>query len=157
HGTPFGVLGASSIIHRETKSAAPISFEGLQWSQQGTDAIDYTDDDLCGVRILAVFPNRKVESNWKSASTLGERGAILGESPFRRGRGAMAGPCQPSPAFRFRFPADTPYLMQGIDCDGRTLNTDQTWQSLRAGETKTCNGCHVHSAAATKLPYDTSF
>ncbi len=46
--------------------------------------------------------------------------------------------------------------MQGIDCDGRTLNTDQTWQSLRAGEVKTCNGCHVHSDAATKLPFGDS-
>jgi len=35
--------------------------------------------------------------------------------------------------------------MQGIDCDGRTLNTDQTWQHLRPGEKKTCGGCHVHS------------
>ncbi|HET6585433.1 MAG TPA: hypothetical protein VFG69_18370, partial [Nannocystaceae bacterium] len=35
-----------------------------------------------------------------------------------------------------------------IDCDGHTLNTDQSWQSLRPGEMKTCGGCHVHSKAA---------
>src|SRR6185295_15061957 len=54
HGTPFGLLGASSIIHRETKAAAPITYEWNQSSTQGTDTIDYQDDELCGVRILAV-------------------------------------------------------------------------------------------------------
>lgn len=153
HGTPFGVLGASSILHRETSPPKPLTFESEEWFYQGTDAIDYTNDDLCGVRILAVYPNRKVESYWKSATTLGERVAILGEFPVRKKDGTKDGLDMPDTSFRVRFPADTPYLMQGIDCEGHTLNTDQTWQSLRAGETKTCNGCHVHSAAATKLPY----
>jgi hypothetical protein len=153
HGTPFGVLGASSIIHRETNGGKPVSFEGDEWAYRGTDAIDYTDDELCGVRILAVYPNRKVESYWKSTSTVGERVAIVGEFPVRKANGAKDALGHPDTSFRVRFPADTPYLMQGIDCEGRTLNTDQTWQSLRAGEVKTCNGCHVHSAAATKLPY----
>nr|MCH9638207.1 hypothetical protein [Betaproteobacteria bacterium] len=48
-------------------------------------------------------------------------------------------------SFLLRMPANMPYLMQGIDCDGHTLNTDQTWQHLRPGEMKTCGGCHVHS------------
>ena len=156
HGTPFGILGSASIIHRETSNVAQVSFEGEEWAYHGTDAIDYTNDDLCGVRILAVFPNRKVESSWKSASTVGERVAILGEFPVRKANGTKDWLGDPDTSFRVRFPADTPYLMQGIDCEGRTLNTDQTWQSLRAGEAKTCNGCHVHSAAATKLPYETT-
>lgn len=156
HGTPFGVLGASSILHRETKSSKPISFEGLQWAYQGTDAIDYSDDDLCGIRVLAVYPNRKIESYWKSSSPPGERLAILGEFPVRKKDGVKDGLGMPDTSFRVRFPADTPVLMQGIDCQGRTLNTDQTWQSMRMGEVKTCNGCHVHSAAATKLPFETT-
>lgn len=156
HGAPFGVLGASSILHRETKSASPISFEGKQWALQGTDAIDYTDDELCGIRILAVYPNRKVESSWKSATTVGERVAIVGEFPVRKPGDTKDGLGMPDTSFRVRFPADIPYLMQGIDCEGRALNTDQTWQSLRPGEVKTCNGCHVHSAAATALPFETT-
>ncbi|MGH7315384.1 MAG: hypothetical protein ACREJS_03910, partial [Candidatus Rokuibacteriota bacterium] len=35
---------------------------------------------------------------------------------------------------------------------GRTLNTDQTWQHLRVGEVKTCNGCHLHSKKG--LPFE---
>ncbi len=161
HGTPFGVLGASSIIHRETKALAPISYEWDQPALQGTDSIDYSDDELCGVRILAVHANRKVESNWKSTSTVGERVSIVGEFPVRKwdanGKPVMDALGAPDTSFRVRFPASSPYLMQAIDCEGRTLNTDQTWQSLRPGEVKTCNGCHVHSSAATKLPYDKSW
>lgn len=161
HGTPFGVIGASSIIHRETKAYAPISYEWIRPAYQGTDTIDYSDDELCGVRILAVQPNRKVESYHPSHSTVGERVEIVGEFPVRKNDGA-GNPITdklgaPDTSFRVKVPSAFPYLMQAIDCEGRTLNTDQTWQSLRPGEVKTCNGCHVHSAAATKLPYETSW
>lgn len=72
----------------------------------------------------------------------GERIAILGEFSVinRDANGArIIDPSgHPDTSFLVRFPANTPYLMQGIDCDGRTLNTDQTWQHLRPGEKKTC-------------------
>ncbi|UQA60472.1 MYXO-CTERM sorting domain-containing protein [Polyangium aurulentum] len=161
HGTPFGVLGASSIIHRETHPLGPIAFNHAQAADVGTDTIEYGDDELCGVRILATHANRKVESYWKSTSTVGERLEIIGEFPVRNwdadGKPIMDALGMQDTSFKVRFPADTPYLMQGIDCEGRTLNTDQTWQSLRPGEVKTCNGCHVHSAAATKLPFESTF
>jgi len=79
---------------------------------------------------------------------VGERVVILGEFPVRKadagGRPVLDTTGVPDTSFKVRFPANTPYLMQGVDCLGRTLNTDMTWQSLRAGEVKTCNGCHVH-------------
>jgi MYXO-CTERM domain-containing protein len=160
HGTPFGVLGASSIIHRETRPLGPVEFDHAQAADVGTDTIDYNDEELCGVRILAVnsnIGNGKQSYEWKSTSTVGERVEIIGEFPVRSwdagGKPVMDSLGMQDTSFKVRFPADTPYLMQGIDCEGRTLNTDQTWQSLRPGEVKTCNGCHVHSAAATKLPY----
>src|SRR5262249_53031939 len=157
-------LGAASILDRETHPRAGIHFANeLQFNVQGTDNMDYTDADLCGVRILGVQPNRG-DSNSVARdlhNIAGERVVILGEFPVRtrdaRGAVRMDPSGNPDTSFLVRFPADIPYLMQGIDCEGRTLNTDQTWQSLRPGETKTCGGCHVHSAAATKLPYDTSF
>ncbi|MDR4653350.1 MAG: Ig-like domain-containing protein, partial [Nitrosomonas sp.] len=62
----------------------------------------------------------------------------------------------PDTSFLVRMPANTPYLMQGVDCNGRTLNTDQTWQSLRPGEQKTCGGCHVHSKP-TRITFAQSF
>ena len=154
HGTPFGLLGAASITDRETHPRDGIHFKGeRQFNEQGTDTIDYVDEDLCGIRILGVLPNRYVPGD--PFNTLepfmnyaGERVSILGEFDVKHYNGAnriMDASGNPDTSFLVRMPANTPYLMQGIDCDGRTLNTDQTWQHLRPGEMKTCNGCHLHS------------
>lgn len=160
-GTPFGLLGAASIIDRETHPYTGITFQGEhQFNGQGTDTIDYTDDELCGVRILSVLPNRGTKSHEELKNVTGERVRILGEFPVRKrlpdGRPRMDPSGKPDTSFLVRFPANSPYLMQGIDCDGRTLNTDQTWQSLRPGEQKTCGGCHVHSRAP-RVSFDQSF
>ena len=149
-GTPFGLLGAASITDRETHPEGGIHFAGEhQFNLQGTDTIDYTDDELCGVRILGNMPNRSSSSYFDIANYAGERVSILGELPVLNrnadGTRAIDTSGHPDTSFLVRMPANTPYMMQGIDCDGRTLNTDQTWQSLRPGEVKTCDGCHVHS------------
>jgi len=158
HGTPFGVLGAASMLLRETAPEGGIRFHGeKQWGLQGTDTIDYTDEELCGLRILGVLPNTDSEYG-EMFTAAGERVVILGEIPvrnFRDGSPVMDERGMPDTSFRVRFPANTPYLMQGIDCRGRTLNTDQTWQHLRPGEEKTCGGCHVHSEPA--LDFETTF
>ena len=151
-GTPFGLLGAASITDRETHPRDGIHFAGEhQFNSQGTDTINYNHDDLCGVRILGIMPNRGDRAQLEIANVAGERVAILGEfsvlnsdSSGARIRSAKSVDGLDT-SFLVRFPANTPYLMQSIDCDGRTLNTDQTWQHLRPGEMKTCGGCHVHS------------
>jgi hypothetical protein len=148
-GAPYGILGASSIILRETRSiiGLPFSAYPFAFSLQGTDTVDYRNDELCGVRILATQPSRS-EDRTHYKTTVGERVVVLGEFPVRKfdaaGRPVQDPTGAPDTSFKVRFPANTPYLMQGIDCLGRTLNTDQTWQHLRPGEVKTCNGCHVH-------------
>jgi hypothetical protein len=148
-GAPFGLLGAASITDRETHPVGGIHFVGEhQFHLQGTDTIDYGDDDLCGVRILGVQPNRGDNTYQQIANVAGERVVILGEFGVRNtqdGAPELDPSGFPDTSFLVRFPANVPYLMQGIDCDGRTLNTDQSWQSLRPGEMKTCGGCHVHS------------
>lgn len=148
-GTPFGILGASSIVLRETRpiGGLPFSAPPYAFSLQGTDTVDYKDDDLCGIRILVTQPSQPDESR-RYKTTVGERVLILGEFPVRKfdaeGRAVRDVTGAPDTSFKVRFPANVPYLMQAIDCAGRTLNTDQTWQHLRPGEVKTCNGCHVH-------------
>jgi len=159
-GTPFGLLGAASILDRETHPVGGIHFVGEhQFHLQGTDTIDYGDDDLCGVRILGVQPNRGDNVHEQIANVAGERVVILGEFGVRnRADGAeLIDPSGfPDTSFLVQFPANVPYLMQGIDCDGRTLNTDQSWQSLRPGEMKTCGGCHVHSQES-RVTFDETF
>ncbi|MDR4518177.1 MAG: Ig-like domain-containing protein [Nitrosomonas sp.] len=160
-GTPFGLLGAASVTDRETDPRDGIHFAGEhQFNLQGTDTIDYTDDDLCGVRILGVMPNRSRNTVKDIANITGERVSILGEFPVLNrstdGSRIIDQSGHPDTSFLVRMPANMPYLMQGVDCDGRTLNTDQTWQSLRPGEQKTCNGCHVHSRPA-RTQFETTF
>jgi hypothetical protein len=159
-GTPYGVLGASSIILRETRSLNGHPFSAKpgqypQWGLQGTDTADYTDAELCGIRILVTQPNLAGD-HARYKTTVGERVVVLGEFPVRKldagGRPLLDPTGVPDTSFTVRFPANTPYLMQAIDCEGRTLNTDQTWQSLRPGEVKTCNGCHLHSKPG--LPFE---
>ncbi|VAW42191.1 hypothetical protein MNBD_GAMMA01-1589 [hydrothermal vent metagenome] len=149
-GTPFGLLGAASITDRETHPLGGIKFAGeAQFNLQGTDTVNYLDEDLCGVRILAVLPNRNRNVDDEISNIAGERVAILGEFSVQNrdsNDNIIIDPSgNPDTSFLVRFPANAPYLMQGIDCDGRTLNTDMTWQHLRPGEKKTCGGCHVHS------------
>ena len=43
---------------------------------------------------------------------------------------------------RMQVPCETPLIMVGQDADGLTLAHDEMLHSLRAGETRTCHGCH---------------
>lgn len=166
-GTPFGLFGAASITDRETAAFGGIIYPGASsgahkehhFNLQGTDIIDYADDELCGVRILGVLPNRGATPHLEINNHAGERLRIWGEVPVLHYNGEtriMDPSDNPDTSFLVRFPANTPHLTQGIDCDGRTLNTDQTWQSLRPGEKKTCGGCHVHSRDA-RITFDQSY
>ena len=53
-----------------------------------------------------------------------------------------------------RLPCDVPYLMAGIDDEGRVIKRDQVPQSLRPGEKRVCTGCHLHSRPGR--PYEDS-
>lgn len=160
-GTPYGLLGAASVIDRETHPAGGIHFAGEhQFQLQGTDTIDYDDDEICGVRILGVMPNRGASTYQEIANVAGERVSILGEIPVRNlsadGSARLDAQGLADTSFLVRIPAEVPYLMQAIDCRGRTLNTDQSWQSLRPGEVRTCGGCHVHSRAPVR-PFEATY
>ncbi len=165
-GTPFGMLGAASLIHRETAHHS-IGSEGVretrfsfqshtQLAQRGGDLIDYEDDEICGVRILGVMPNDDEVEEEGNGSRLGERVVVLGEVPARHrdeaGAPILDAMGNPDTSFLLRMPANMPYLMQSVDCDGRALATDQVWQSVRPGERKTCGGCHVHSQES--MPFE---
>jgi hypothetical protein len=43
---------------------------------------------------------------------------------------------------RMRVPCETPLMMVGQNADGLELAHDEMLHSLRAGETRTCHGCH---------------
>jgi hypothetical protein len=43
---------------------------------------------------------------------------------------------------KMRVPCETPLMMVGTDKDGLSIAHDEMLHSLRAGETRTCHGCH---------------
>ena len=153
-GEPFGLLGAPSIVDRETEPFYGITFQNgahpeHQFNLAGTDTIDYTDDELCGIRLLGLFPNRGLNTHTEINNVWGERVSILGELHVKHydglGNRILDPLGNPDTSFLVKLPANVPHITQAIDCDGRTLNTDQTWQTVKPGEMKTCGGCHVHS------------
>ncbi|MFA5631088.1 MAG: hypothetical protein WC997_06230 [Porticoccaceae bacterium] len=57
-------------------------------------------------------------------------------------------------SFKVSLPCDTPFLMAGLDSRGRVIKRDQVPQSLRPGEKRICQGCHLHSRKGR--PYEKS-
>ncbi|SHF23647.1 WD40-like Beta Propeller Repeat [Microbulbifer donghaiensis] len=53
-------------------------------------------------------------------------------------------PIQPDGSVRVKLPADMPLAISVVDADGRRIvGRHRSWLQLRAGEVRTCNGCHT--------------
>jgi hypothetical protein len=175
-GTPYGIVGTSSFYKRESFPGVVPSwsdfYDGLDafntaengqssnWEYQGSDAGKYGNDEIYGVRIIAMEPNshRSYGPNSGGPSNDGnhyvsharERLRILGEIPLRKfgtnGAPILDSDGNPDTSFMAKIPADTPFSFQTIDKDGLMLNMAQTWHQVRPGEVRNnCGGCHAHS------------
>jgi hypothetical protein len=174
-GTPFGLVGTSSLYKREsypygvvrpgrvTASYAgdkdPTGRKGFDtshnWSVQGADAGLYANDDIHAIRILALEPTteNRPKNGRSYYNHARERLRILGEIPVRK----FAGDRQPTDpdgnpdtSFLAKIPADVAWTFQTLDRNGMVLNMAQTWHQLRPGEIRTnCGGCHAHSQPPT--------
>jgi hypothetical protein len=51
-------------------------------------------------------------------------------------------PIQPDGSVKFYIPADTPVAFTVIDAQGRSFQVHTNWIQARAGEKRTCDGCH---------------
>lgn len=181
-GRPTALLGTSSVMNRESTPIGRDRFNSLHgkgdpstaFSVQGTDVGVVTDDDVYGIRVVVVTPeryhvpytptnlerdagllsdsrfSRHVKGFYSHSS---ESWKILGEFPVRGPdavRGGGIGLQDPDgsldTSFLAEVPADTPLFLQGIDRRGLTLFTEHTWRHVRPGETlASCGGCHAHS------------
>jgi hypothetical protein len=159
-GEPFGLVGTSSLIKRDTDGANPKS----NWLWQGANAGAYTDDDIYAIRILAMEPTshlsyglkafgNKKESwfdNLPNGNYSAERLRILGEIPVRKtddaGAPILDPEGNPDTSFLVKIPADVPFTFQTLDRHGMVLNMAQTWHQVRPGEVRNdCGGCHAHA------------
>jgi hypothetical protein len=163
-GQPFGLLGSSSLLWRDTEGAFgpyladrdPFNEPDQnppRWTRQGADAGVYTDDDVYAVRILMqqaqtdrTYPN----GGARFAVAGGERLRILGEIPVRKnGHPRLLHPdgsLREDTSFLAKIPADTSITLQALDRRGMVLSMAQTWHQVRSGEARyDCGGCHAHS------------
>jgi len=168
-GTPFGLVGTSSVYKRESFPGHDTSggaYDGLDvfntsqngqssnWSYQGADAGKYTNSDIWAIRIVALEPNTHrsygPHAGRHFANHANERHRILGEIPLRKfdsqGNPVLDIEGHPDTSFLVKVPADTPFTFQTLDHKGMVLNMAQTWHQVRPGEVRAnCGGCHAHS------------
>lgn len=151
------------------------------WTIQGADAGVYSNSDIYGVRIISTpakpytKPINKYhhKKRWQAISPLlldkrldkvvarygsfhGEKWEILGEFPLiHKNKGLKDKQNNPDTSWVAKIPADTPLLIQAIDKNGMTLNSELTWRALKSGEKRVdCGGCHAHSKPA--LDFETT-
>jgi len=129
----------------------------LNWTHQGADAGRYDNEDIWGLRILAMEPTtHRHRGNYpkdgrRFRSHASERLRILGEFPVCKGPDVPPDPDgNPDTSFLAKIPADTAFTFQTLDHNGMVLNMSQTWHQLRPGEKRVdCGGCHAHSQKPT--------
>ncbi|MBM3994681.1 MAG: hypothetical protein FJ303_11095 [Planctomycetes bacterium] len=178
-GTPYGLVGTSSMYKRETApggyvpkgsvTAVPSDPKRLtmNWSLQGADAGLYDNADIHAIRIVVQEPRTDIKGNGHGGAPLYgnhamERMRILGEIPVRHfylhslrdqkaeARQPLDPDGNPDTSFLAKIPADQPFTFQTIDKHGMLLNMAQTWHQLRPGEIRNnCGGCHAHSQQPT--------
>ncbi|HWM94124.1 MAG TPA: hypothetical protein VN493_25425 [Thermoanaerobaculia bacterium] len=163
-GEPFGLIGSSSLLWRDTEPALGRFWEDRdpfntgdeapnRWIRQGGDAGIYGDDEVWAVRVLLQVPatDRSYPDNGRKFAVVGgERMRILGEVPVRKPGAPRLlrpdGSQEDDTSFLVRVPADVSVTFQTLDRRGMVLNMAQTWHQLRPGEARyDCGGCHAHS------------
>jgi hypothetical protein len=168
-GTPFGLVGSSSLYKRESYplgvvpkgkvtaagapyAAFPTREHRTNWDGQGADAGLYSNSDIHAIRILAMEPaSLPVVGRFHNHAH--ERLRILGEVPVRKfpkGKQPLDPDGNPDTSFLARIPANVAWTFQTLDRDGMVLNMAQTWHQIRPGEIRNnCGGCHAHSQQPT--------
>lgn len=152
-GSPFGFVGAASVTDRETEPRGGVpdltTVNIHAFNLQGTETVEgLTDDDFCGVRFFQMHHNDGANIQSQVYGSTGERLAILGDI-YVKNKDGLGDPIKETDgihndtSFLVSIPANIPYTMAAIDCSGRNLAIDQTWQHVKPGEIKTCGGCHV--------------
>jgi hypothetical protein len=96
------------------------------------EAVDHAE--LAGIRFYEVLPNTSKVNALAVRNSIGNNVKLLGDVPLLADK-----------SFKVQLPCDMPYIMAGIDSDGRLIKRDQIPQSLRPGEKRVCGGCHLHS------------
>jgi mono/diheme cytochrome c family protein len=157
-GTPFGIVGTSSVYHRNSQTNGLPLYNTIM--QQGGDVGTFDNSQIHAIRIVQTEPQSHLSYKRDGGSFLAgdkgwtndinERLRILGEVPLRKydaeGKSILDPWGDPDTSFAAKIPADVPFTFQLIDAKGKALVLAQTWHQVRPGEKRVnCGGCHAHA------------
>lgn len=128
-------LSGTDADHTDAHNYAGYDFNNNTASNMnnGSEINGLPHSDMIGLRFYEVIPNLTKPDGFKTS--IGNQVKVFGDVPL-----------ESDGSWRVKLPCDTPYLMAGIDVDGRLIKRDQIAQSLRPGEKRKCIGCHLHGA-----------
>jgi hypothetical protein len=135
-GSPFGLVGTSTVFKRESATEN----ENSAWIGQGTGP-EFDSGLVKYIRIYVQEPNSWHREYPYYTSTGLERLRVVGDVKVNADGSFLA-----------IVPADTPFTFGLIAEDGTQLTYAQTWHQVRPGEKRVdCNGCHAHHEPAGKF------
>jgi len=107
------------------------SFNGMfpAMANNGGEIYGLDHDELAAIRFYEVIPATAT----RNTNITGNDLRLIGDAPLL-----------PDKSFKVELPCDTPFLMAGVDDQGRIIKRDQIPMSLRPGELRVCEGCHLH-------------
>ena len=177
-GTPFGLVGTSSMYKRESAPGGAVPEGSVTAVVAAEEPELVVLVELAHELGAARFRRRPVRQQRDSRDSHRRSGAadrrrpataarprygshgierlrILGEIPVRkfakrRATQPLDPDGNPDTSFLAKIPADQSFTFQLIDKDGMMLNMAQTWHQVRPGEARNdCGGCHAHSQKPT--------
>ena len=131
------VVASSDAGSTDAHSRKPYDFNSgsnmHSAANNGTEINGLDHGEVAAIRFYEVIPNteRRTDPN----NSIGNKVKLLGDVPLLADK-----------SFKAQLPCDVPYFMAGIDKEGRALKRDQLPQSLRHGEKRVCEGCHLHGS-----------
>jgi hypothetical protein len=140
--------GSCQIASSDAGSTDALNYKGYVFNEQYKtvdnngalmEAVDHSE--MAAIRFYEIVPNTTTNRDFENS--IGNRVKLLGDVPLLADK-----------SFKAELPCETPYVMAGVDSDGRIIKRDQVPQSLRQGEKRVCMGCHLH--AKEGRPYEQS-
>jgi hypothetical protein len=137
------VLASSDAGSTDAHGRKPYQFNKnyFNMANNGGEIDGISHSELAAIRFYKVLPNMTKKS--RVENVIGNELELLGDVALLADK-----------SFTVQLPCETPYLLAGVDSLGRVIKRDQVPQSLRTGEKRTCDGCHLHGSGGR--PYERS-
>lgn len=136
-------ITSSDAGSTDPRSTTDLAFQHRysKYANNGTFINTIPHSDLAAIRFYQAEPRTSDNTTFRNLT--GNKLKLLGDVPLLADK-----------SFKAKIPCNTPFLMVGVNADGAVIKRDQTPQSLRTGEKRVCNGCHLHTQAGR--PYKDS-